>query len=113
MNDPQSFRYKGKQGYDPRPFDSRRQRPLMLCAGSGNTPGQYLPPLGNKTAQRIRVFVIDLEFLNAKFAYFFLGEKNLRAFPPAHPVIAVTSVCLGIHPPVTAKRTLSIHIFFI
>jgi hypothetical protein len=62
----------------------------MLRAGAGKTPGMYLAPVSNKAAEGIRVFIIDLEFLGAEFANFFLKENF--SFTPAKTFLALAVV---------------------
>jgi hypothetical protein len=109
---PRLFRYIGKQRYDSGLFDSRGQGALMLRACAGNPPGKYLSPFGDKTAQRIRVFVVNFQFLDAEFADFFL-KKSLAAFSAtAAPVVAVPPVNL-IHSPVSPVGPVAVCIFIV
>jgi len=102
---------KGKKSYGPGPFYRQRKGPLMLGAGPGNAPREYLPAFGDKAAQRVGVLVINFQLLNTEFADFLL-EENFAFTAPA--VFSVPSVHLGIGSPVLPGRTFVIfHIFFV
>jgi hypothetical protein len=81
------FRREGQKRENARPLDRFGHDPLVLGTGSGDTARKDFTPLGYKTAEGIRVFVIDLEFLGAKTADFLL-EENFA--PPAPPLFIVT-----------------------
>ena len=65
----------------------------MFGTGSGDTPGEYLSPLGNKTAERIGVLIVYFQLLDTEFADLLL-EKNF-AFTAA-AIVSITSIHLGI-----------------
>jgi len=106
-------RYKGKQGYDPGLLDSDGQCPLMFRAGTGNTPGKDLPPLGNKAAECIRIFIVNFHLLDTEFANPLFKESFAAFSAPAEFIIAVTAFHLAVHAPVPPERAFAIHIFFI
>jgi hypothetical protein len=89
VHKPPLIRDEGQQRDNTRPLNRFRQRPLVLRAGSGDTARQYFAALSYKTAQRVRIFVVNFEFLRTEFADFFL-EKNLSA-ASSNPLFAVTS----------------------
>ena len=103
-----SVGYKGEEGYDPGPFNRQSESPLVPGAGSGDTPGEYLSPLCDETAKRVRVLVVNFQLLNAELADLFL-EKNFAFTTPA--VIAVPSVYMAFHAPVVpiTIRPIAIH----
>ena len=110
-----SVGYKGKKSNGPGPFYRQSQSPLMLGAGSGNAPWEYLPPLGNKPAQCICILIINFQFLYAELADFLL-EKNFAFTAPA--IFSVPAVHLRIHTPVpipvrTGSALVIINIFFV
>lgn len=51
-------------------FDGLRKQALMSRADSADPPGQYLPAFGDKMAEELSIFKIDISnFFGAKFAY--------------------------------------------
>ena len=51
-------------------FDGLRKQALMRRADSTDPPGQNLPPFGDKMAEELSVFKIDIgNLFRAKFAY--------------------------------------------
>jgi hypothetical protein len=68
----------------------------MLGAGTGDPPGKYLSPFGDKTPQYIRILVIDLKFLDAKFTNL-LFEVNFSLSPA--PIFPIPAVYLGFDSP--------------
>jgi hypothetical protein len=114
MKDRASLGHKGKQGDNPGPLDGQSQGALMFRAGTGNAPGKYLPPLGDKTPEGIRILVVYLQLLGTEFTYLFLVEKDLSLAAPAAPVVAVPAVYLGIRTPVRPGGSFAcITVFFI
>jgi hypothetical protein len=85
-------RDKGQKRDHAGAFDRHGQGPLVLRASAGDTPRQDLPPFGDEPAQDIRVFVVYLELLIAKFADLFL-EKDL-----ALAVAAIISIAAVVSP---------------
>jgi hypothetical protein len=65
------------------------QGTLMLCAGTGNPARKNFAALGRKTAETVRILIVDLEFLRAEFAHFFL-EVNLSLTSTATVVAVAT-----------------------
>jgi hypothetical protein len=70
------FRHKRKHCQNARFFDFSRQLALVLRAGTGDSAGQDLAALGDKTPQGVCLFVVDFQLLGAEFAHF-LFEKHL------------------------------------
>jgi hypothetical protein len=107
-----SVGYKGKQGNASGLLDSQGQRALVFRAGTGNAPGKYLAPVGNKAAEGIRVLIVDFEFLGTEFTDLLL-KKDLSPAAPAKTLLAVTA--FGIRIPVAPIRPgamLTLGIFF-
>jgi hypothetical protein len=75
----------------------------MLGTSSGNTARENLPPFSYKAAERIRVFVINFEFLRAKPANFLL-EKAFPAPSAAPFFIAPVTTVFTTAFPVLVKR---------
>jgi hypothetical protein len=99
--------YKGQQGYASGPLNGQGQCTLVFRAGTGNTPGKDLAPIGNKTAKGIRVFIVDLQLLGTEFADLLL-KINLTLAPA---IIAVTAVYITA--PIHPGAMLTVHIFFV
>jgi hypothetical protein len=97
-------RDKGQQSNHARPFNGHGKGPLVFCAGSGNTAGKDFSAFGYKTAEYIRILIIDPQLLNAKFANLFFKENFAFAAPGA---FAVPSV---IHAPVLPGKALILFI---
>jgi hypothetical protein len=85
----------------------------VFRAGAGNAPGKYLAPVGDKTAEGIRILVVDLEFLGTEFADFLLKE-NLPLAAPAKTILAVTTLAVRIPvTPIHPGTVFTFHIFFV
>jgi hypothetical protein len=100
---------KGKQGNASGPLNGQGQYTLMFRAGAGNTPGKDLAPIGNKTAEGVRVFIVYLQLLGAEFADLFL---KIDLAPLAAPAI-ITVAAVNFHAPVHPGVVFTIHIFFV
>jgi hypothetical protein len=108
-----SVGYKGKQGNASGLLNGQGQSALVFRASTGNTPGKYLSPISNKTAESIRVFVVDLELLGTEFADFFLKE-NLPLAAPAKTLFAITTFGISVPvAPIHSGTMLTFHIFFV
>jgi len=60
-------------------FDSLRKQALVGRTDSTDSPRQNLPPFGNKMAEKLPVFEIDVgDFFRAKLAYSF--APNTESF---------------------------------
>jgi hypothetical protein len=92
------FRGEGQKRENTRPLDRLGNDPLVFGTGSGDTARQDFTPFGYKTAESIRFFVIDLEFLGAKTADFLLEEDLTPSAPPFFivTVAAVFTVTLAV-----------------
>jgi hypothetical protein len=101
-----SVGYKGKQGDNPGPLNRYGQSPLVFRAGTGDTPGQNLPPFGDKPAEYIGILIVYFELLGTKFTDLFLKE-NLALSTPA-PILTVPAVHLHIHSPILPGGTIFI-----
>ena len=58
-------------------FDGLRKQALVRRADSADSPRQYLPPLGDKVAEQLLVFEIDVgNLLRAEFADSFAPDTE-------------------------------------
>jgi hypothetical protein len=59
-----------EDGQMPGPLDGLRKQALMRRADSADSPRQYLSPFGNKMAEELSVFEINVsDFFRAKLAH--------------------------------------------
>jgi hypothetical protein len=108
-----SVGYKGKQCNVSGLLDGQGQSALVFRAGTGNTPGKYLAPIGDKAAESIRVLVVDLEFLGTEFTNLLLKE-DLPLAAPAKTILAVTALGIRISvAPIRPGTMFTFHIFFV
>jgi hypothetical protein len=106
-----SFSYIRKQRDASRLLYRQSQRPLMFGARACYAAGENLPSFRNKPAKRIRFIIVDLHFLGAEFADFFLKKNFTALSSPAGTVIAVPFIHL--HILILPGRTFIIKIFII
>jgi hypothetical protein len=72
-----SIRNEWKDGQMPGAFDGLRKQALMRRADSTDSPGQYLSPFGNKMAEKLSIFKIDIcDLFRAKLAYSFAPDTK-------------------------------------
>jgi hypothetical protein len=71
----------------------------MFRAGTGHPAGYYLPPVGDKPAQYIRVFVVYLQFLGTEFTNFLL-KKDLSLTATSTAILTVPAVYLAFRAPI-------------
>jgi hypothetical protein len=109
-----SVGYKGKQGNVSGLLDGQGQGALVFRAGTGNTSGKYLAPVGDKAAEGIRVLVVDLEFLGTEFTDLLFKEDLSLAAAPAETILAITALGVRVSvAPIRPGAMFTFHIFFV
>jgi hypothetical protein len=97
------FRREGEKRKNAGAFDRFGNDPLMLGTSPRDAARENLAPLGDETAQGVRVLVINFEFLSTKPANFLL-EENFAPSAAAPIFLAAVSAVFATAFTVFIKR---------